>query len=93
MSNTCSLCNRSYVWPADLKRHLKTKHDQQKSTLKQPYTPEQQQRPYTSEQQRPYTPEQQQRPYTFTPEQQILFLIHQHAYQKSTHSNQTFLQC
>jgi hypothetical protein len=35
MSNTCSLCNSTYMWPADLKRHLKTKHDQQKSTLKQ----------------------------------------------------------
>jgi hypothetical protein len=23
MSNTCSLCNSTYVWPADLKRHLK----------------------------------------------------------------------
>jgi hypothetical protein len=46
-----SLCNRSYVWPADLKRHLKTKHDQQKSTLKQPYIPVQQQRPYIPEQQ------------------------------------------
>jgi hypothetical protein len=43
------------VWPADLKRHLKSKHGQQKSTLKQ-------QQPYT------LTPEQQ--PYTFTPEQQ-----------------------
>ena len=31
MSNTCSLCNTTYVWPADLKRHLKTKHGQQKS--------------------------------------------------------------
>ena len=59
MSNTCSLCNRSYVWLADLKRHLKSKHGQQKSTLKQ------QQQPYT------YTPEQQQQqPYTYTPEQQ-----------------------
>jgi hypothetical protein len=50
---------------ADLKRHLKSKHGQQKSTLKQqqPYTPEQQQ-------QQPYTPEQQQQPYSFTPEQQ-----------------------
>ena len=65
MSNTCSLCNSTYVWPADLKRHLKSKHGQQKSTLKQqqPYTPEQQQ-------QQPYTPEQQQQPYSFTPEQQ-----------------------
>jgi hypothetical protein len=45
------------VWPADLKRHLKSKHGQQKSTLKQ-------QQPYT------LTPEQQ--PYTFTPEQQPL---------------------
>jgi hypothetical protein len=26
MSNTCGLCNRTYVWPADLKRHLKSKH-------------------------------------------------------------------
>jgi hypothetical protein len=34
MSNTCSLCNRTYVWPADLKRHLKTKHGQQKSKEK-----------------------------------------------------------
>ena len=58
MSNTCGLCNRTYVWPADLKRHLKSKHGQQKSTLKQ-------QQPYT------LTPEQQQQqqPYTFTPEQ------------------------
>jgi hypothetical protein len=24
MSNTCSLCNSTYVWPADLKRHLKS---------------------------------------------------------------------
>ena len=29
MSNTCSLCNSIYVWPADLKRHLKSKHGQQ----------------------------------------------------------------
>jgi hypothetical protein len=43
---------------ADLKRHLKSKHGQQKSTLKQ-------QQPYT------FTPEQQQqRQYTFTPVQQ-----------------------
>ena len=57
MSNTCSLCNSIYVWPADLKRHLKSKHGQQKSTLKQ---------------QQPYTPgqQQQQQPYTFNPEQQ-----------------------
>ena len=47
MSNTCSLCNSTYVWPADLKRHLKNKHGQQKSTFKQQrYTPEQQQQPY-----------------------------------------------
>jgi len=56
------------VWPSDLKRHLKSKHGQQKSTLKQqqPYTltPEQQQQPYT------LTPEQQQQPYTHIPEQQ-----------------------
>jgi hypothetical protein len=39
------------VWPADLKRHLKSKQGQQKSTLKQ-------QQPYT------LTPEQQ--PCTFT---------------------------
>ena len=82
MSNTCSLCNRTYVWPADLKRHLKSKHGQQKSTLnqQQPYklTPEQQQQqqPHTftpeQQQQQPYTltPEQQQQPYTFTSEQQ-----------------------
>ena len=44
-----------YVWPADLKRHLKSKHGQQNSTLKQ-------QQPYT------FTPEQQ--PYIFTSEQQ-----------------------
>ena len=55
MSNTCGLCNRTYVWPPDLKRHLKSKYGQQKSALKQ-------QQPYTR------TPEQQ--PYTFTPEQQ-----------------------
>ena len=69
MSNTCGLCNRTYVWPADLKRHLKSKHGQQKSTLKQqqPYTLTPEQQPYT------FTPEQQQQqqqPYTFTPEQQ-----------------------
>jgi hypothetical protein len=67
MSNTCGLCNRAYVWPADLKRHLKSKYGQQKSTLKQqqPYTRTPEQRPYT------FTPEQQQQqPYTFTPEQQ-----------------------
>ena len=71
------------MWPADLKRHLKSKHGQQKTTLKQqqPYTltPEQQQQhPFTltPEQQQPYTstPEQQQqqqqKPYTFTSEQQ-----------------------
>jgi type II secretory ATPase GspE/PulE/Tfp pilus assembly ATPase PilB-like protein len=68
------------VWPSDLKRHLKSKHGQQKPTLKkqqQPYTPtpEQQQQPYRliTEQQQPYRliPEQQQQqPYTFTPEQQ-----------------------
>jgi hypothetical protein len=50
------------TWPADLKRHLKSKHGQQKSTLRQqqPYTltPEQQQQ------------QQQQQLYTFTPEQQ-----------------------
>ena len=66
MSNTCGLCNRTYVWPADLKRHLKSKHGQQKSTLKQqqPYTLTPEQQPYT------FTPEQQQQqPYTFTPEQ------------------------
>ena len=66
MSNTCSFCNRTYVWPADLKRHLKSKHGQQKSTLKQqqPYT-------FTSEQQQQqyiFIPEQQQ--YTFVPDQQ-----------------------
>ena len=56
------------MWPADLKRHLKSKHGQQKFTLKQ----QQQQQPYTPEQQQqqPYIPEQQQQPYTFTPEQQ-----------------------
>ena len=79
MSNTCGLCNRTYVWPADLKRHLKSKHGQQKSTLKQqqPYTLTPEQQPYTftpeQQQQQPYTftPEQQQQqPYTFTPEQQ-----------------------
>jgi hypothetical protein len=26
MSNTCSLCSSTYVWPADLKRHIKSKH-------------------------------------------------------------------
>ena len=55
MSNTCSLCNRTYVWPADLKRHLKSKHGQQKYKLKQ-------QQPYT------FTPEQQQQQYTFFPD-------------------------
>jgi hypothetical protein len=58
----------TYVWHADLKRHLKSKHSQQNSTLKhqQSYTltPEQQQQPYT------FTPEQHQQSYTFTPEQQ-----------------------
>ena len=65
MSNTCGLCNRTYVWPADLKRHLKSKRGQQKSTLKQqqPYTLTPEQQPYT------FTPEQQQQPCTFTPEQ------------------------
>ena len=67
MSNTCSLYNSTYVWPVDSKRHLESKHGQQKSTLKQ-------QQPYTSEQQQqqPYTltPERQQQPYTFTPDQQ-----------------------
>ena len=69
------------MWPADLKkRHLKSKHGQQKSTLKQqqPYTltPEQQKQPYTltPEQQQPYTftqeQQQQQQPYQLTPEQQ-----------------------
>ena len=64
MSNTCGLCNRTYVWPADLKRHLKSKHGQQKSTLKQqqPYTLTPERQPYM------FTPEQQ--PYTFTPDQQ-----------------------
>ena len=41
------------MWPADLKRHLKSKHGQQKSTLKQqqPYTltPEQQQQQLIAE--------------------------------------------
>jgi hypothetical protein len=50
------------MWPADLKHHLKSKHGQQKSTLKQSYTPEQQQQPYM------FTPEQQQQSYN--PEQQ-----------------------
>jgi hypothetical protein len=75
MSNTCSLCNSTYVWPADLQRHLRSKHGQHKSTLKQqqqPYTPEQQQQPYIPEQQQqqqqPYIPGQQQQPYI--PEQQ-----------------------
>ena len=46
MSNTCSLCSSTYVWPADLKRHLKSKHGYT-------FTPEQQQQqPYT------FTPEQ-----------------------------------
>jgi hypothetical protein len=38
---SCSLCNSTYVWPADLKRHLKNKHGQQKSTFEQQqrYTP------------------------------------------------------
>ena len=74
MSNTCSLCSSTYVWPADLKRHLKSKHGYT-------FTPEQQQQqPYTftpeQQQQHPHTstPEQQQQqhhqPHTFTPEQQ-----------------------
>ena len=47
----------TYVWPAGLKRHLKSKQGNQKSTLKQ-------QQPYTR------TPEQQQQhPYTITPDQ------------------------
>jgi hypothetical protein len=53
-----------YAIGSILKRHLKSKHGQQKSTLKQqqPYTLTPEQQPYT------FTPEQQ--PYTFTPEQQ-----------------------
>jgi hypothetical protein len=51
-----------YAIGSILKRHLKSKHGQQKSTLKQqqPYTLTPEQQPYT------FTPEQQ--PYTFTPE-------------------------
>jgi hypothetical protein len=63
------------MWPADLKRHLKSKHGQQKYTLKQqqPYTltPEQQQQQpntFTPEQQQQQ--QQQQQPYMLTPEQQ-----------------------
>ena len=52
MNNTCSLCNSTYVRTTDLKRHLKSKHVQQKCTLKQQQT---------------YNPEQQQQPYTLTP--------------------------
>ena len=80
MSNTCSLCNRTYVWPADLKCHLKSKHGHQKSTLKQqqPYTltpgQQQQQQRYTltaeQQQQQPYMCIPEQQPYTLSPEQQ-----------------------
>ena len=79
MSNPCSLCNSTYVWPADLKRHLKNKHGQQKSTFKQQrYTPEQQQQPYTPEQQhqKPYAPEQQQQqPYSQTNEEEPYYIL------------------
>jgi hypothetical protein len=53
-----------YVWPADLKRYLKSKHGQQKSTLKQqqPYTLTPEQQPYS------FTSEQQQQQYTFFPD-------------------------
>jgi hypothetical protein len=56
------------VWPADLKRHLKSKHGQQKSTLKQqqPYT-------FTPEQQQPYTPEQQ--PYSQSNEEEPYYIL------------------
>jgi len=88
MSNTCSLCNSTYVWPADLKRHLKSKHGHQKSTFKQqqPYTftPEQQQQP------------QQQQPYTFTPEQQqqqpCMFTPEQHEIQWKTEEPYCMIQ-
>ena len=36
MSNTCSLCNSTYVWPADLKRHLKSKHLSSSSHIRLP---------------------------------------------------------
>jgi hypothetical protein len=78
MSNTCGLCNRTYVWPADLKRHLKSKHGQQKSTLKQ-------QQPYT------FTPEQQQQPYTFTPEQQQPYTPEQQPYSQSNEEEHYYI--
>jgi hypothetical protein len=57
LSNTCSLCNSPYVWSADIKRHLKSKHGQQKSTLKQQqphtFTPEQQQQYSQSNEEEP----------------------------------------
>ena len=74
MSNTCSLCNSTYVWPADLKRHLKSKYGQQKST------PKQQQQPctFTSEQQQQqlstFTPEQQQQQYSQSNEEEPYYM-------------------
>jgi hypothetical protein len=62
------------VWPADLKRHLKSKHGQQKSTLKQqqPYTltPEQQQQ---QQQHQPYNPDQQ--PYSQSNEEEPYYIL------------------
>ena len=80
MSNTCGLCNRTYVWPADLKRRLKSKHGQQKSTLKQ-------QQPYTLKQQQPYTLTLEQHPYTFT---QSSSSNHTRLPQSSSHHQQCY---
>ena len=60
MSNICSLCNSTYVWSADIKRHLKSKHGQQKSTLKQ-----QQEQYSQSNEEEPYYMTQTNNPYTF----------------------------
>jgi hypothetical protein len=62
------------VWPADLKRHLKSKHGQQKSTLKQQQkyklTPEQQQQ---QQQHQPYNPDQQ--PYSQSNEEEPYYIL------------------
>ena len=59
------------MWPADLKRHLKSKHGQQKTTLKQqqPYTLTPEQQPYT------LTPEQQQQPYSQSNEEEPYYIL------------------
>ena len=90
MSNTCGLCNRTYVCPADLKRHLKSKHGQQKSTLKQQQsytlTPEQQQQPITFT-----TEQQQQQQYTFFPDQhEIQWKTEEPYYMIQTNNPYTF---